>query len=246
MDKNILKAAELIKNSEYLVILTGAGISAESGIPTFRGKEGFWRSYNPMELATPYAFKRDPKLVWEFYSYRQKIIKNAKPNDAHKIIKEWEDKGIVKTVVTQNVDGLHERTGLKNIIRLHGYIWGVKCTKCTYHGVLDEPAEGIPKCPDCGEMLRPDVVWFGESLDPVVINKAFTEFSKADVGLIIGTSAVVYPAAELPFVIMRNGGKIIEINPDRTPVTDISTISIHKSAAEAMREINQKMKARES
>ncbi len=241
MNEIITKSAEIIKNAKYLVVLTGAGISAESGIPTFRGKDGLWKNYNAMDLATPEAFTRDPKLVWEFYTYRQKIIQNTKPNAAHEILKKWENEGILKYVITQNVDGLHERTGLKNILRLHGYIWGVKCTKCDYKGELDKPAEGIPKCPKCNAMLRPDVVWFGESLDPDIINRAYEEFSKADVALIIGTSAVVYPAAYLPYIVREKNGKIIEINPNKTPLTEYATVSLHMNAGEAMRKIDKEI-----
>jgi NAD-dependent deacetylase len=216
----LLQVAEVLENAEYLIAVTGAGISRESNVPTFRGADGLWRNYNAMELATPDAFRRNPSLVWEWYSWRQGLIAGCDPNPGHVTLFKWEDLGLLKALITQNVDGLHRRAGSKNILEVHGDLWAVKCTSCSYKGRLEAPAEGIPTCPDCGGNLRPDVVWFGESLDRSVISKVYTELEKADVCLVIGTSALVQPAASFPLVVKQRGGIIIEINIEQTPLTN--------------------------
>ena len=222
-----------------VVVLTGAGISAESGIPTFRGKDGLWKKHDPMKLATPEAFGKNPKLVWEWYDWRRQLIAKAKPNEAHLLLADLEKKIGDFWVVTQNVDGLHQRAGSKKVIELHGNIWKVRCTSC---GVEDydyrAPLPEIPpKCESCGGLLRPGVVWFGESLPVDALQKAFALSQEADIFLVIGTSAQVYPAAELPFIAKNSGAKLIEINPEETPVTPYADISIRKTASEGLKEI---------
>lgn len=222
-----------------VVVLTGAGISAESGIPTFRGKDGLWKKHDPMKLATPEAFGKNPKLVWEWYDWRRQLIAKAKPNEAHLLLADLERKLGDLWVVTQNVDGLHQRAGSKKVIELHGNIWKVRCTSCgaedyDYRAPLPEIP---PKCKSCGGLLRPGVVWFGEPLPMDALQSAYTLAQEADIFMVIGTSAQVYPAAELPFIAKNNGAKLIEINPEETPVTPYADISLRKTASEGLKEV---------
>ena len=213
MNENLLReAADTIKAADYLVALTGAGISKESNIPTFRGEDGLWRTYDVMELATPSAFARNPSLVWEWYAWRQGLISECEPNPAHNTIASWEVRGILKTLITQNVDGLHVRAGSVNVHEVHGDLWTLKCSSCDYHSRLNKPASGIPSCPQCSSNLRPDVVWFGESLDPVVMRQVYSELERADVCIVVGTSALVQPSASFPLIVKQRGGHIIEVN----------------------------------
>jgi NAD-dependent deacetylase len=190
-----------------VVFFTGAGISADSGIPTFRGPGGLWRNFRPEELATPDAFARDPRLVWEWYEWRRGLIRAARPNAAHDAIARVRD----AVVVTQNVDGLHARAGATKVIELHGNIFRLRCTReGTAHMRPDALAELPPRC-ECGALLRPDVVWFGEPLSEDDIAASVSAIRKADLLFIIGTSGVVYPAAGLANLCK---GLTIEINPD--------------------------------
>jgi NAD-dependent deacetylase len=172
-----------------------------------------------MELATPSAFAQKPKLVWEWYSWRQGLIAGCEPNPAHMTLADWEKRGILKTLITQNVDGLHRRAGSKNVLEVHGDLWALKCSSCANRGRLDRPAEGIPSCPECGNDLRPDVVWFGESLDRNFMAEVYAELERADVCLVIGTSALIQPAASFPLVVKQAGGQLIEVNVEETPLT---------------------------
>ncbi len=235
MEKEILQsAADTISNSEYLIALTGAGISKESNVPTFRGKDGLWRNYDAMQLATPDAFRRNPALVWEWYSWRQGLIAECSPNPAHLTLANWEEDGLLKALVTQNVDGLHVRAGSQNVLEVHGDLWALKCTSCAYRGRLTSPAEGIPSCPECSSYLRPDVVWFGESLDRDTISKVYTELERADVCLVIGTSALVQPAASFPLIMRQHGGKLIEINVESTPLSSKADHQLLGKAGEVL------------
>ena len=233
------KAAEILRDAKHAVVLTGAGISAESGIPTFRGKDGLWNRYRPEELATPEAFARNPKLVWEWYAWRISIIFSAKPSGAHKAIARMEDDGLIKAVITQNVDDLHERAGSRKVLHLHGEIARVICSnrRCDYAIRIKKPpnVDPLPECPECGSLLRPGVVWFGEALPADVLRETMELCENSDVILVVGTSAVVQPAASLPLIVKRNGGVIIEINPDETPLTPFS-LSIRRPAS-ALEEI---------
>ena len=189
-----------------VVALTGAGISAASGVPTFRDAlDGLWARYDPQELATPQAFRRQPLLVWQFYDYRRQIIAACQPNAAHRVLAEMERDLPHFTLVTQNIDGLHQAAGSKNILCLHGDIWELRCTRCRYRARNRQTplAPLPPTCPQCGALLRPDVVWFGEMLPPGVLQRAQRSFAEADIALVIGTSAVVYPAAALPDSTLR-------------------------------------------
>jgi NAD-dependent deacetylase len=235
MDENLLKeVADVMMNSNYFVALTGAGISKESNVPTFRGEDGLWRNYDAMELATPSAFARNPTLVWEWYSWRQGLIGNCEPNPAHNTLASWEERGILKTLITQNVDGLHFRAGSVNVHEVHGDLWALKCVSCDYRGRLDKPALGIPSCPHCSSNLRPDVVWFGESLDPIIMKRVYTELELTDVCIVIGTSALVQPAASFPIIVKQRGGKIIEVNIEQTMLTPVVDYHISGKAGEIL------------
>lgn len=209
-----------------VAVLTGAGVSADSGIPTFRGAGGLWRNFHPQQLATPEAFRRDPALVWEWYEWRRGLIRDAHPNAAHEAIARLSD----AAVITQNVDGLHARAGSRNIIELHGNIFRVRCTREGTRTMHEQPFDDIPPHCACGALLRPDVVWFGESLSNEDLAKAAAVVRDADIVLIIGTSGVVYPAAGLAPLAQ---GITIEINPEASEAAEHVRYSIQMRAAEA-------------
>ena len=216
------------KNTEITVI-TGAGFSQASGIPTFRGKNGLWKNYDPSELATPSAFKKDPKLIWEWYKWRLNIVLNAKPNPAHLTLAEIEQDGFNIVILTQNVDDLHERAGSQNVIHLHGEIRQARCVSCGGRFIwtkdLLKIVDDIPKCNKCSSFCRPDVVWFGEGLDGKIIRECVDRLSLTDILIVAGTSMVVYPVAEFPFLAQRQNPsvKVFEFNLDYTPISRIAT-----------------------
>ena len=234
-----MKAAKLMHKAEHIIALTGAGVSKESNVPTFRGEDGLWREYDAMQLATPEAFANDPTLVWEWYAWRQGLIAACEPNLGHKTLAKWEAEGMLKTLITQNVDGLHIRAGSVNVLEVHGDLWAMKCTSCSYRGRLDSPAVGVPKCPSCRANLRPDVVWFGESLDPVLISRVYDELSKADLCLVVGTSSLVYPAASFPVVVKENGGGLIEVNIETTPLSGIVDAHVSGPSGQVLPELDE-------
>lgn len=230
----IEKVAKQILESKYMTALTGAGISAESGIPTFRGEDGLWKKFKAEELATPSAFRENPELVWEWYKWRMEIVFNAKPNLAHNAFAELEKMGILKMLITQNVDDLHEKAGSKKVLHLHGSLRILRCTACKKRFEIDKPPiEKLPKC-ECGALLRPGVVWFGEEIPSEILREAIKHASMSDLMIVVGTSAVVQPAASLPLIVKKNKGLIIEINPEETPLTNIADISLRMKAGEAM------------
>jgi NAD-dependent deacetylase len=220
-----------------IVALTGAGISAESGVPTFRGAAGMWRDHRPEELATPAAFRRDPHMVWEFYAWRRDLVSRCEPNEAHKLLAQLQLDGLLQTIITQNVDGLHQRAGSTDVIELHGSLWKLKCSRCENKWTSTEtPLPTLPPhCHDCGAIARPDVVWFGESLDPQVLQAAYHVVRNADVLLVIGTSALVYPAAGLPQVAKDAQANIVEINPQETPVSSFADEVYREPATEGLK-----------
>ena len=210
----------LLKNARSIAVLTGAGVSAESGVPTFRGHNGLWKQYRPEDLATPEAFHRDPKLVWEWYDWRRGLIAGVKPNAGHFALAELERRSPTFTLITQNVDDLHDDAGSQNVLKVHGSIWVVRCTGCGKERVdRTTPLAEIPPRCSCGELLRPGVVWFGEPLPPMVWQNAERAAELADVFLVIGTSALVYPAAGLATLAKRAGAKVVEINIEETPLS---------------------------
>jgi len=240
---NITSLTEILQNMKRVAILTGAGISAESGIPTFRGKEGLWKTYRAEELATPSAFSQNPKLVWEWYDWRRDLIGPKEPNAGHKVLAHWEKIFPSFALITQNIDGLHQKAGSKNILELHGNIWKLRCTE---EGTITEnheaPLKEIPpRCPDCGALLRPHVVWFGESLPSSILHKAFLLSSGCEIMFVVGTSAIVQPAASLPLSASEAGAKIVEINPDPTPLTSYSDYSFRGKAGEILPLIDEKL-----
>jgi NAD-dependent deacetylase len=232
-DDNIRRAAELIHRSQRLTILTGAGVSKESGVPTFRDAlDGLWSRYDPTQLANAGAFQRDPKLVWDFYEYRREIMRPTKPNAGHFALAELERRFPQMIIITQNVDDLHEQAGSRNVIRLHGRISANKCfANCQGNPTPVEIARlewdrdgGPPPCPHCGAPVRPDVVWFGEALPLDQLQAAIHASENADLMLVVGTSGVVRPAADMPYYAKRHGATLIEINPvesELTPAADL-------------------------
>lgn len=227
-----------------VVALTGAGISAESGVPTFRGPGGLWKQFRAEDLATPQAFKNDPKLVWEWYIYRRQIIAKSNPNPGHIAIVELQQ--IIMDnflLITQNVDGLHRRAGSKDLIELHGNIFLNRCNQCSRRFPDDVLNFEVlpPLCPNCQGEIRPDVVWFGENLDPVSIEDAFAASRRASLFLSIGTSAIVHPAASLPLIAKENGAMLIEINPERTPLTPLADCALPYPSAIALPPLKDKI-----
>jgi len=224
------------RGARRVVALTGAGISAESGIPTFRDAQtGLWARFRPEELATAAAFRRDPKLVWDWYEWRRGLVAQAAPNAGHRALARLE--GLVPgfTLVTQNVDGLHTRAGSRRVIELHG---NIHRSKCFEEDVVIEdgvPAsDGPPRCPRCGAPLRPDVVWFGETLPPQALAAAEGAVRACDLLFSIGTSAAVFPAAQFPVTALQSGAMVVEINKDRTPLTGVATFSLLGQAGEIL------------
>lgn len=213
-----------------VVVFTGAGVSADSGVPTFRGPQGLWRSHRSEDLATPEAFARDPKLVWDWYEWRRGLIREAQPNAAHRAIARLAS----AVVITQNVDNLHARGGSHDVVELHGNIFRVRCTREGTITVADEPFASLPPHCACGALLRPDIVWFGEMLPEEAVARASAAIIGADLLLIIGTSGVVYPAAGL---VALHRGLSIEINPEASALTSACTYAIPSRAAEAAPQI---------
>jgi NAD-dependent deacetylase len=227
---------DILNNTKRVAVLTGAGISAESGIPTFRGEEGLWKTYRAEELATLPAFIRDPRLIWEWYDWRRGIIGSKDFNPGHEVLASWEKLFPSFHVITQNIDGLHQKAGSFNILELHGNIWKFRCTE---EGTVTENhttslREIPPHCPNCGALLRPHVVWFGESLDASILQSAFALSSSCEVMFVVGTSAVVQPAASLPLAASESGAIVVEINPDPTPITPYVDYSFRGNAGDIL------------
>ena len=219
-----------------VAVLTGAGISAESGVPTFRGEAGLWRNFRPEELATPQAFGQDPALVWDWYDWRRKLIGACAPNAAHQTLAAMEAVLPDFTLITQNVDGLHQAAGNHNVLEIHGNIWRTRCTRCegTFEDRRMPLPEIPPRCSQCGGLLRPNVVWFGESLPQDVLEAAWAAAARCRLMLVIGTSAVVHPAASLPLAALRNGAYLVEVNPAETPLSAHAHEILRGPAAEML------------
>lgn len=244
MSRDLMTLADRIRQARRLTILTGAGVSAASGVPTFRGNDGLWRQYRPEDLATPQAFARNASLVWEWYAWRRERIAACEPNAAHRVIAAWSQHSGWQ-VVTQNVDDLHVRAGTRDPIRVHGSIWELSCwNRCGgVQSWRDESvplAEMPPRCPQCGGLARPAVIWFGEALDAEVLD-AVQRSIDCDVFLTIGTSAVVYPAAGLAIEARRRGAFTAEINLDRTPASVSMDVAIQGAAEVILPAIAQQL-----
>jgi len=225
-----------LQRASRVAVLTGAGISAESGVPTFRDAQtGLWAKFKPEELATPEAFRRNPKMVWEWYEMRRQRVHTVAPNPGHFALAEIERRVAEFALVTQNVDGLHQRAGSRRVIELHG---NITRTKCFDEDVVVEGWEARgdvpPRCPRCGGWLRPDVVWFGEMLPPEAISAAEQASENCDVFFSVGTSTVVYPAAGLPFAALGAGAVVVEINPDETPLTRQASFVLRGPAGQVL------------
>jgi NAD-dependent deacetylase len=220
-----------VADARSITVITGAGISADSGIPTFRGHDGLWRSFRAEDLATPDAFERDPRLVWEWYDWRRSIIAGCRPNPAHAALVQLEEQSGRFWLITQNVDGLHRQAGTKNLSEIHGNIWMVRCTGC---GLVaenrDVPLVLPPTCRDCSALLRPHIVWFGEALDAADIARCEAALHGCDLCLVIGTSGIVYPAAGFAAVAKRAGAYVAEINLDPTPNSDVVDVALRGRA----------------
>jgi len=220
-----------------VAVLTGAGISAESGVPTFRGEDGLWRNYRAEDLATPDAYRRDPRLVWEWYDWRRGLIGGCKPNAAHHTLVEMASCFEQFTLITQNVDGLHDLAGSRGVLELHGNIWELRCTagcRPIWEDRTVPLATIPPRCPSCGALARPDVVWFGESLPASVLDAAWAAAQTCQVMLVIGTSALIHPAAALPLVALQRGAYVVEFNPQPTPLSDLADEIVRRPAADAL------------
>jgi NAD-dependent deacetylase len=230
--------------SARITVLTGAGVSAASGVPTFRGPQGLWKNFRPESLATPEAFERDPKLVWEWYDWRRQILSTKTPNRAHEVLAAWSRRYPNFTLITQNVDGLHERAGTESVIRFHGSIWEVLC----WNGCSASPErwwdETVPfpqippPCPHCDGIVRPGVVWFGEGIDPEVIRRSDAALH-CDVFFTIGTSSLVYPAASLVHEAKDRGAFTVEMNVEPTPASGSLDLALQGPAEELLDELER-------
>ena len=225
--------SDQIKIYKKIVFVTGAGISQESGIPTFRGKDGLWRNYDPMKLATIDAFYENPKLVWEWYNERRNNIFQAQPNPGHNAIAELEKYAQVM-VLTQNIDGLHKKAGSSNILELHGSIVKIKCSVCDYNEEILTEISNFPPICKCGNILRPDVVWFGEPLPQDVWQNAIKFASQCNLMVIVGTSLAVSPANTLPLYAKQNNATLIEINPEKTEMSEEMDENIRNTSVETL------------
>jgi len=222
-----------IAAARTVAVLTGAGISAESGVPTFRDAQtGLWAQFDPQKLATPDAFHRNPKLVWDWYAWRRKLVSRAEPNAGHRALAILEGRVSDFVLITQNVDGLHRRAGSRNVVELHGNIGRVKCSReNTVVEHWTEVGDEVPRCAGCGALLRPDVVWFEETLPADALRAAEDAARRCQIMLVVGTSAEVYPAAALPDYAKSAGATIVEINPNPTPLSDAADYVLRAPAA---------------
>jgi NAD-dependent protein deacetylase/lipoamidase len=240
----ITEVSEWLRGASQIAVLTGAGISAESGVPVFRGHSGLWRQFRAEDLATPDAFARQPALVWEWYLWRRALIARATPNEGHRVLARLQQhKGATVTLLSQNVDGLHRRAGSPSVIELHGNLWRVRCADdcgLVVHDVESDPPRTNLRC-RCGAWLRPDVVWFGEPLDAGTLQRATTAVEQADVVLVVGTSAVVYPVAALPEIARRRRARIVEVNIDETPLTPRVDAHLRGPAASILPQLEEQL-----
>jgi NAD-dependent deacetylase len=231
-DDQILRARRHLASAHHITVLTGAGISADSGVPTFRGADGLWRNFRAQDLATPEAFERDPRLVWEWYNWRRDSIATKQPNPAHIALVELERRTQdAFWLITQNVDGLHRTAGSQRLSEIHGNIWKVRCTGCgTISDNREIPLPALPACPLCHALLRPHIVWFGESLWEEDLRLSHQAIRGCELFLVIGTSGVVYPAAGFASVAKKVGALVIEINLESTPQSDLVDLSLQGRA----------------
>jgi NAD-dependent deacetylase len=242
MQPPVTALAELVHDRQPCVVLTGAGISTESGIPDFRSPTGIWAKYDPMEYATIHAFRRDPVKVWEFYARRFEVLTTAEPNVGHLALAALERRGLVEAVVTQNIDGLHQRAGSQEVIEVHGSIRTASCLACGERVTLEEVVAALreapaPPCPGCGEILKPDVVMFGELLPVAAMDRALELAQAAGLLLVVGSSLEVYPVAGLPEETLSGGGQLAIVNRGPTPFDRVAAVKIDGEAGETLRSL---------
>ena len=236
--------AELVRRRRPCLVLTGAGISTESGIPDFRSPSGIWAQYDPMEYASISAFRRDPVKVWEFYALRLGVLATAEPNAGHRVLARLERRGLVEAVVTQNIDGLHQQAGSRDVIEVHGSIRAAVCPACRRRVPLADVVATLetapaPPCPSCGEILKPDVVMFGELLPVDAIDRAFALSGRAGLLLVVGSSLEVHPVAGLPDETLRAGGAVAIVNQGPTPYDGRATLRIEGGAGETLEALEE-------
>ncbi|MGC5031327.1 SIR2 family NAD-dependent protein deacylase [Micromonospora sp. DT229] len=242
IDTATAQAAKLLGRARRVVVFTGAGMSAESGVPTFRDAlTGLWQRYDPQELATPEAFDTDPALVWGWYAWRRAIVARARPHPGHLAVAAIETHVPHTVLVTQNVDDLHERAGSTDPLHLHGSLFASRCSACAHPAPTppaDEPTEGRrlppPRCDQCSAPVRPGVVWFGETLPQSALEAAAEAATACEVLLTVGTSGLVYPAAEIPHLAARSGATVIQVNPEPTPLDPVCEINLRGPAAQVL------------
>jgi NAD-dependent deacetylase len=245
-DQSIQDAARILSSANSVCVSTGAGMSKESGIDTFRGEDGLWSKVDVNEMATPEAFRRDPVKVWAWYRHRRRLLNETGPHDGHRVLAEWETRIPECTIVTQNIDGFHHAAGSKNIIELHGRLDVARCTYCDYNvQSLDDLGED-PACPVCQKRMRPGVVWFGEPLPPGAIEMAFAAAQRCDTMLVIGTSGVVQPAASLVDAAAHFGGRVIEIDPNPTELSHLADVCVRAGCRDALIAIDEAWRRLES
>jgi NAD-dependent deacetylase len=235
-DAALDRAAEALRHASKVAVLTGAGVSAESGVPTFRASDGLWEGHRIEDVATPFAFRKDPRLVWQFYNARRANVKTVRPNPGHFALAALEGRwGENFTLATQNVDGLHRAAGSRRVLEVHGSLYRTRCTGC---GVIEdrglEPLGDDPRCPACGTLLRPDIVWFHEALPEDVLETAQRAAAACDVFLTVGTSAVVYPAAGLIPLARRAGATVIEVNLAPTEASVLADAGLYGKSGEIL------------
>jgi NAD-dependent deacetylase len=242
----IQRAADLLRRAARICVSTGAGMSAESGVPTFRDASGLWANFDPDEYATPRAFERDPRKVWSWYRWRRQALRKVEPHVGHKLLAQWEPRTDKLTIITQNVDGLHHRAGSTDVLELHGRLDLVRCVACSHARQGLEDLGEDPHCPDCGDRLRPGVVWFEEPLPEEALRLSEQAAGACDVVLVIGTSGVVYPAAGLVDLAIANGAPLIEINPNPTPYSRWAQVHLAAGCGEALQAIDEAWRERGS
>ncbi|MFH0726008.1 MAG: NAD-dependent deacylase [Pseudomonadota bacterium] len=236
----VQKLNEMIAGSQRFVVFTGAGISAESGIPTYRGDDGLWHSYDPSKYADFTHFQQDSSYYWHFFQeVRYPVIQNARPNKAHEVLARLQEKGTLSAIITQNIDGLHQEAGAGKVLELHGNTRRIFCLNCgidyTMTSVFTMLSTQLPpKCGECGGALRPGVVFFGESLPAAVLDEAVKETEACDLFLVVGSSLVVQPAAGLPVMAKRNRAKVVIVNREPTPLDTMADLVMHSTASDVL------------